>query len=52
MDPLCVDSDPDLTCHYDADADPYPVPRQSDVNLRSLVYRHSTAPFYASVVSV
>ncbi len=52
VDPLCVDADPDLTCHYDADADPDPVPCQSDANLRSLVYRLSSAPFYASIVSV
>jgi hypothetical protein len=38
-----ADAYPDPTSH--SDADPDPAPNQSDVNLRPLVYRPSTAHF-------
>ncbi len=41
------DADPNPTFHFDAVKPPYPDPvhRQSDENLRPIVYRPSTAPF-------
>ncbi len=47
-DPNRYDADPDSSFHNDADPVPDPAPHQSDANARLLVYRPSTAPFWAS----
>jgi hypothetical protein len=38
-------ADPDPFFHFDAEPEPDLASHQSDANLRSLVYRPSTAPF-------
>jgi hypothetical protein len=42
--PLYFNADPDQTFHLNVDPDPDFAPYQSDVNLRTLVYRPSRAP--------
>jgi hypothetical protein len=40
-----LNADPDSVFHLNGDQDPDPAPRQSDGNLRPLVYRPSRSPF-------